>query len=195
MYGIECYRFLYKQGFKRVSSVCPESSWTEEDSFRNRIMTNIFSFVLRSNNFNPNFPNRFIKLLNVGSRNRDLISAIHISPLQSAPPRGEDYFSFVQRHASRMKLRKFVPIRLRQNIATSMESSSKGTDAMSQTSTSSFTFTKSKLRTLTFLCFWKYFANAASPQPKSATLKRLDFADVESRLMNISMGLVGQDWT
>jgi len=94
-----------------------------------------------------------------------------------------------------MKLRKFVPIRLRQNIATSMESSSKGIDAMSQTSTSSFTFTKSKLRTLTFLFFWKCFANAASPQPKSATLKRLDFADVESRLMNISTGLVGQDWT
>ena len=80
---MSCYRFLYKQGFKRASSVCPDWSWAGEDSFRNRIITNIFSFVSRSSNFNPNFPNRFTKLLNVGSKNRDLISAIHISPLQS----------------------------------------------------------------------------------------------------------------
>jgi len=93
-----------------------------------------------------------------------------------------------------MNLRKLVPMRDRQNIATSIVLSRRGTSAISQTSTNSLTLTRSYECTVTRLFVLKWRARAASPHPKSATVKR-DFEDLERRSMNTSIGFVGHDCT
>jgi len=93
-----------------------------------------------------------------------------------------------------MNLRKLVPMRERQNMATSMVLSRRGTWAISHSSTNSLTLTRSYERTVTRLFALKCLARAASPHPKSATVKR-DFGDFDRRSMNTSIGFVGHDCT
>eukprot|EP01139_Manchomonas_bermudensis_P007604 Amastigsp_a181803_6.p4 type:complete len:111 gc:universal Amastigsp_a181803_6:196-528(+) len=85
---------------------------------------------------------------------RDLTSAI----LSTPPGRST-------RHASRTKSETFVPMSERQKIATSTDSSSRGTCAMSHAVTRSLAATRSNEWTRCLASA----ATRASPQPKSAT--------------------------